>query len=168
MQDAASRFETPLAELWDKVKSVKIAMLTTVREDGSLRSRPMATQQCDPTDALWFATNVESPMAAELASNPQVCLSYGSADKDLWITVSGTAKLVNDRAKIHELWNPMMKVWWPEGPDDADIRLVEVDLSEAEYWHDRKPKLLQFAQMAVAAVTGKMPGKMGDDRKLTF
>ncbi|MES1211642.1 MAG: pyridoxamine 5'-phosphate oxidase family protein, partial [Acidobacteriota bacterium] len=36
-----------IEQLYAKIKGIRIAMLTTVDEDGSLRSRPMATQETE-------------------------------------------------------------------------------------------------------------------------
>ena len=35
------------------------------------------------------------------------------------------------------IWKEPYKVWFPKGPDDPEIVLVEVDLMEAEYWDNR-------------------------------
>jgi general stress protein 26 len=51
--------EEEIKKLVDLIHDVKIAMLTTVDHDGSLRSRPMATQQRSLT-----ATHGSLPMAA--------------------------------------------------------------------------------------------------------
>jgi len=40
--------ESPMAELWKKIKAVRIAMVTTLRRDGSVQSRPLMTQEHDP------------------------------------------------------------------------------------------------------------------------
>jgi len=42
-----------------------------------------------------------------------------------------------------------------------------VDVEQAQYWEDKKPKVLQFAEILVGAVTGHPP-KSGDERKLEF
>ena len=37
------------------------------------------------------------------------------------LSVSGTASLVRDRERIHELWNPVAGAWFPEGPDTPSV-----------------------------------------------
>lgn len=100
-------------ELWDKVERVRPAMLTTVDEDGSLRSRPMWTLGDDFDGSLWFFTADDAPKAAELERNPQVGLSYAAPDKDLYVSVSGRATLVHDKARIGKLWNIFAEAWFP-------------------------------------------------------
>jgi len=93
--------------------------------------------------------------------------SYAAPDKDLFVSVSGRAALVEDRAKAEELWNTFAEAWFPGGVDDPHLGLLRVDVEQAQYWEDKKPKVLQFAEILVGAVTGRPP-KSGDERKLDF
>ena len=154
-------------ELWERIEGVRTAMLTTVEADGSLRSRPMWTQGDAFDGSLWFFTSDEAPKVDELEANPHVGLSYAAPDKDLYISVTGRAQLVHDRAKAEELWNVFAEAWFPGGVDDPHLALLRVDVEHAHYWEDKKPKVLQFAEIALGAVTGKPP-KSGEERKLDF
>jgi general stress protein 26 len=40
--------------LADKIKDVRIAMMTTAEADGTMHSRPMATQEKEFDGDLWF------------------------------------------------------------------------------------------------------------------
>ncbi len=152
-------------ELWERIESVRPAMLTTVESDGSLRSKPMWTQGDEFDGSLWFFVSEAAATADELRRNPRVALSYAAPDKDLYISVSGNAELVRDRAKAEELWNTYAEAWFPGGVDDPDLALIRVDVDQAQYWEDKKPKLLQFAEILIGAVTGNPP-KSGDEKKL--
>src|SRR5688572_10975348 len=104
-----------LKTLIDKIKDVKIAMLTTVEADGTMHSRPMQTQQSDEDGSLWFFTGYESGKTSEIKNDSHVNLSYSDPDDNLYVSVSGTATVTRDKAKIDELWNPIMKAWFPGG-----------------------------------------------------
>jgi general stress protein 26 len=152
-------------ELWEKIKDVRPGMLTTTERDGSLRSRPMWTLSDEFDGYLWFFTAEDSPKAKELESNNQVCISYSAPDKDLFISVSGRAELIHDKAKAKEFWNPYAEAWFPEGLDDPSLALLRVEVEQAEYWEDNKPKVIQFAQALITAATGKQPD-WGENKKL--
>ena len=49
-----------IAELYELIDDVKIAMLTTVERDGSLVSRPMTTQARRDGVDLWFMTTTDT------------------------------------------------------------------------------------------------------------
>ena len=154
-------------ELWEKIEDVRTAMLTTVELDGSLRSRPMWTQGDEFDGALWFFASDDSPLVDELERSPRVGLSYGAPDKDLYLSVSGRAELVRDEGKAKELWNVFAQAWFPGGVDDPHLVLLRVDVEQAQYWEDKKPKVLQFAEIVLGAVTGHPP-KSGEEKKLDF
>lgn len=65
MQNDAERNEH-IKKLGELTKDIKFAMLTTVEPDGSLRSRPMATQQVEFDGDLWFFTGASSHKVHEI------------------------------------------------------------------------------------------------------
>jgi general stress protein 26 len=152
-------------ELWERIKEIRPAMMTTVEPDGSLRSRPMWTQGDEFDGSLWFFTGGDAPKVDELQRNPHVGLSYADPDKDLYISVSGRAQLVHDKAKAEELWNVFAEAWFPGGVDDPHLALLRVDVEHAHYWEDKKPKVLQFAEIVLGAIRDTPP-KSGEEKEL--
>ncbi len=121
-------------QLADKIKGIKMAMLTTREEDGVLRSRPMATQDMEFDGDLWFLTYDPSAKAQEVQQYDQVNVSYANPGDNLYISVSGSAEIVHDRKKIKDMWKPLYKAWFPNGEDDPKIALLKVHVTSAEYW----------------------------------
>jgi len=143
-----------LKKLKELVDEVRIAMLCTSQDD-HLRSRPMSTAQFDDEGNLWFFTNEHSGKADELAHNHQICLAYSSPSKNSYISISGDARIVNDWAKMKELYNPAIKAWFPQGLDDPNLALLKVTPFQAEYWDSSSSKMVTLFQMAKAIVTGE-------------
>ena len=154
-------------ELWEKIKEVQVAMMTTIQPDGSLRSRPMWTQseEGDFNGTIWFFTADESAKVDEIEKDRAVNLSYAARDKSVYVSVSGRAEVVTDRAKMKELWNPMAKAWFPDGLDTPELCLLRIDVEKAEYWDENKPKLLELLDTVRAVVTGTRPDG-GENEKL--
>lgn len=124
----------------------------------------MGTQQIDLIDGvLWFFTSSESPKAEEILHRKQVNLSYASVEKQRYVSVSGQAYLVRDRAKAKELWNPAAKLWFPDGVDDPTLILLRVDVVAAEYWDSPSSKMVQLYGMAKSALTGKKSSELGEN-----
>ncbi|CAA9554825.1 MAG: hypothetical protein AVDCRST_MAG86-120 [uncultured Truepera sp.] len=140
-------------QLWDKIKDVRVAMLTTVEDNSSLRSRPMYTQQAEFDGELWFFTADDSGKVEEISREHQVNLSYAEPKNSRYVSVSGVAELVKDRSKLEELWSPMLKAWFKDGLDDPHLALLRVRVTEAEYWDDTSSKMSQLFGMVKAAVT---------------
>jgi general stress protein 26 len=87
--------------------------------------------------------------------------------KDIYVSVSGSARVVENTAKKNDLWSKMAEAWFPGGVDDPDLALVEVKMTKAHYWNVKENKITQLFEMVSAAVTGKPPaytGETGDVR----
>lgn len=156
--------KSELRKFYDLVNDIKIAMMTTRRQDGHLRSRAMANQkQADGAD-LWFVTSEETAKLDDLAQDPHVNLSYFKDSSMEWISVSGTATLSRDRQKIKELYATDWKAWFPdEGdprhgtPDDPRFVLIGVDIHAAEFLEVNKPKPVVLYEVVKGWLTGKEP-----------
>ena len=158
-----------IAKLGALIKDIRVAMLTTVEEDGSLRSRPMATQTTPFDGTLWFFTEKSAPKVHEVEEEAHVNVSYAKPEDQLYVSVSGTARVVEDRAQIEALWHPMLKAWFPEGKDDPNVALLRVEVQKAEYWDSPSSKVVQLFGLAKALATGeRYDGEGADHEKLSL
>ena len=146
-----------LAALQEKLKRVRICMFTTGDSAGQLSSHPMALQDVAGDSCLWFFTAAHTNLARDLPAHPAVNLSFADPSDSLYVSVSGRAELLNDRARMAQLWNPLVAAWFPEGLDDPQLRLVKVDPHAAEYWDSNSSRMVQLMKMAKAALTGTPP-----------
>ena len=155
-----------IQKLNDLIKDVKVAMLTTI-DWGILRSRPMQTQEFDFDGDLWFFTSSETHKTEEIEKDRRVNVSYAAPDTNTYVSVTGTAEIVTDRAKIEELWNPIYKAWFPDGLEDPNLVLLKVAVEQAEYWDSPSSTLVQVAGFVKAMVTGERADG-GENRKINL
>ena len=153
-------------KLRDLIKDIRFAMLTTLEEDGTLKSRPMATQEVEFDGDLWFFTYGAAPKVDEIEHNQHVNVSYSEPKDQKYVSVSGTAQLVRDRQKIEELWNPLFKAWFPKGLDEPDLALLKVSVDKAEYWDSPSSTVVRLVGFAKAIITGEQIGNPGDNQKI--
>ncbi len=145
------------AALQEKIGAMRFAMFTTRDQNGHLVSQPMTNQQVDSDGGLWFYTRTTTELWDNIAHEPEVNVSFANPDDSTWVSVSGTAERVVDRARIHALWNAMVQAWFPAGPEDEHVVLVRVMPHAAEYWDSNDSKMVRMFAMAKAAVTGSTP-----------
>ncbi len=143
-----------IAKIAELIKDIRICMMTTAAGDGSFDSRPMATQKTEFDGTVWFLTRGESGKVAEIADDSHVSLLYADPGDSKYVSLKGRASTSHDRAKIHELWNPMYKAWFPQGEEDPAITVLKVDVTEAQYWEASSSKIVMGAKYLAAAVTG--------------
>lgn len=154
-----------IRKLDEMIKEIDFAMLTTVAEDGSLHSRPMSTQRAEFDGNLWFFTRASAPKVGEIEREHHVNVAYAKPEAQRYVSVSGLATVVRDRAKIGELWSPELKAWFPAGPDDPDLALLKVAVERAEYWDSPSSAVAHAISFAKAAVTGR-PADPGENEKI--
>lgn len=136
----------------DLIEGHRIAMLTSIGADGTLLSRPMALQEVEFDGDVWFFAERTSRKVENVTANPQVNVTVGSATT--WVSLTGTAVVVDNPDKKRELWSEAVKAWYPEGPDDEGLVLLKVVADSAEYW-DTPGRLATLISYAKARVTGE-------------
>lgn len=153
-----------LDKMYDMIEGIEIAMMTTRRPDGHLESRAMATQKPASGADLWFVTCEGTAKLRDIQSDPHVNLSFYKDRTREWISVSGIARITNERDKIRELYAADWKAWFPdEGdprhgtPDDPRMMLIGVDVHAAVFFEVTKPQPVVLYEVAKGWLTGSMP-----------
>jgi len=167
MQDTTTSPAEAQRKLAQFIHGIKMAMLTTSDTDGTLRSRPMATQAQAFDGDLWFFTARSSHKVAEIDADHRVNLSYADPSASKYVSVSGTARLVQDRAKAEAMWTPAYKAWFPKGLDDPDLCLLRVTPTQAEYWDTPGTGLAHAIGFVKAIATGQRASP-GDHEQLNL
>jgi len=153
-------------ELWDRLESLRTAMLTTHDAEGRMGSRPVTVLKIDD-GRMWFFTPVTGGIADDVKRDPEVHLSVMDKDDDLFVSLRGEALVERNPAKAKELWTTMAGAWFPGGPDDPNLGVLHVDVHRGDYWDVKASKLVQFYEMAKASLTKRTPENLGDHRRFT-
>jgi general stress protein 26 len=154
-------------DLWKLIKDIRFCMLTHRHPDGSLHSHPLTTQSksLKPGEPLCFFVSRKTELGQRLQADGNVCVNYADLKEDVWVCISGNARVVDDLDKKKSLFGALNKAWFPGGAEDPDLELIEVDIQHAEYWNVKESKTTQLLKMASAAVSGTPP-EMGEHREL--
>ncbi len=132
---------------------------TVIVSGQSVKTRPMAAQEVDSQGHLWFLGASDSVVVREIGQDPKVQLMFQGSPHSDFLTLYGHATLSRDKAKIDELWKPLMKTWFTEGKDDPRITVIQVAPAEGYYWDTKHNKVIVLAKM----VAGMLIGKTLDD-----
>ena len=155
---------TELEKFYALVEDIEVAMMTTRRADGHLRSRPMANQKRIGGADLWFVTAQGTAKVDDLSRDPHLNLAYYRDSNKEWISVSGTATLSTDRGTIRQLYAPDWKIWFPEEgdprhgtPEDPRLLLIGVTVHAAEFLEVNKPRPVMVFEIVKGWLTGTEP-----------
>ena len=144
------------------IDGIRIAMLTTVDDDGAPWSRPMAVQEREFDGDLWFFTSADSEKIEHIERNARVGVAFSKASENEYVVMAGTASVSNDRDKIRELWSEPARAWYPDGPDAPELRLIHVSADRAEYWDSPASVVAYAFGYAKAVLTGEGAADLGD------
>jgi general stress protein 26 len=143
--------EENVGKLREMIKGIEVAILTTTEDDGSLRSRPMLTLDVEFDGDLYFFTKVTAPKVDEVERDRHVCVSYVAPDDQRYVSMSGLARLLRDRAKMEELWIPQLEAWFHDGLKDPELALLWISVTQAEYWEGPSGTLVYMAGVKAMA-----------------
>jgi general stress protein 26 len=153
-------------KLREMIKDIDFCMLTTLDENSDLHSRPMSLNgEADQEGNLWFFTQGHSHKVSEINKTPKCNVSFAKPDDHRYVSITGKASLVTDKAKIEELWQPTLKAWFPKGTEEPDIALLRVSIEKAEYWDSPNGAVAQVIGFVKAIVTGEQ-ADWGENKKL--
>lgn len=135
------------------VKDIKYTMMTTRNGENHLHSCPMNTTETSiGAKEIWFIGHKPSETVDNIKQNPEVNLAYVTQESDKYLSISGTAELVEDEEKLNELWSVMYNAYFEQGKEDPMVQLIKVVPHGAEYWANGNA-ITSAVKMAAAALT---------------
>ena len=154
--------EKALAKIRELLEKLPIAFMVTA-DHGTLTARPIGVvgDNAEFDGALWFITDKRSRKVAAIEAGATTTLLFQNDKEGTYLHLSGRAAVVEDAAKLKELYTTLQRTWFPKGVDDPDITLVRFDADEADYWDSHDSYIRLAAAFAKSIVTGT-PGKSGN------
>ncbi|NEX47786.1 pyridoxamine 5'-phosphate oxidase family protein [Pseudotabrizicola algicola] len=146
---------------WKEMESVHSAMLSV----GDARHVPMSPYARKEDRAIWFITAQGTALVEAITSGQSDASLIVTGESNIHARIEGSASLVQDRAKLEELWNPVASSWF-DGIDDPDIRLIRLVPTEAEVWLTSGGMGFAF-ELVKSKLTGKQPDT-GEHFSVTF
>ena len=156
MPDQVSAKADDIARVWDILEKNSIGMLTTRFSDG-LRSRPLDARSDRNAEAILFLTDVRGFKDDEIGAHPDVCWIVTVPGNNVYLSITGRASVAKDLLRARKIWKSTDSVWWKEGPDDPNCRVLTIEPILAELWDGPSSKLVAAFEFAKAKITGEIP-----------
>ena len=142
-----------IKELTDKASTCFFC--TNIRMGKPFATRPMSVQKFDEQGNFWFLSANDSHKNDEIAAEPTVQLLFQGSDYSDFLHIYGKATISENRQKIKELWQPILKVWFTEGVDDPRISVIKVEPLEGYYWDTKNNMVVGMIKRVAGAIAGK-------------
>ncbi|MBS9475935.1 pyridoxamine 5'-phosphate oxidase family protein [Ancylobacter radicis] len=151
-------------KVWAMMADIRTCMLVT-KQGITLRGRPMHAFPAREEGCIWFLTDRRGHTDDELARDPQGALTFAKPSSNDFLSVSGECEVLEDRAKLDDLWNEAARAYWPDGKGDPNIRVLRFLPSDAEYWDGTGSSVVIAVKMMAARLAGERPD-LGENRKV--
>ena len=142
-----------IKELTDKASTCFFC--TNIRMGKPFATRPMSVQKFDEQGNFWFLSANDSHKNDEIAAEPTVQLLFQGSDYCDFLHIYGKATISENKQKIKELWQPILKVWFTEGVDDPRISVIKVEPLEGYYWDTKNNMVVGMIKRVAGAIAGK-------------
>lgn len=118
-------------------------------------ARPMSVRKVDEQGRVYFMSAKDSHTNEELARDPEVRLFFQGSGRSDFLELTGRASISTDKAKIKELWSPLIKTWFTAGVDDPRITVLTFVPREGYYWDNKHGDAVAGIKMMIGAAIGK-------------
>jgi general stress protein 26 len=118
------------------ISTARYCALITQGANGLAHARTMDPFPPDNHLVIWFGTNPKSRKVAELRRHRRVTLYYFDRDSPAYVTITGFARLVNDRAEKAKHWKDEWKAFYPNR--DRAYLLIAVTPQVLEVVNEKK------------------------------
>jgi general stress protein 26 len=152
--------------VWEILERSPVGMLTTCFQDG-LRARPLDARPNRPTGDVFFVIDVRGLKDDEIRAKPDVCFTVIDADQHAYLSITGRATILSDEALLRKIWKRSDDVWWPDGPQDENVRILRLEPKTADLWDGPANSAVAAFEMSKARLTGDEPD-LGENRKVSF
>lgn len=142
-----------IKELVDKASTCFFC--TRLLKGQPFATRPMSVQKLDEEGIFWFLSAADSYKNKELAEDPHVQLLFQGSDYSDFLQLYGTATITEDKQKIKELWNPILKTWFTKGIDDPRISVIRIEPKSGYYWDTKHNMAIGMIKRVAGAIVGK-------------
>lgn len=118
------------------MKTARYCALITTNPRGGVDARTMDAFAPDEEMIVWLATNPRSRKVTEIRRHPRVTLYYFDQENQAYVTIHGTARLVNERAEKSRHWKEEWSTFYPDR--DRDYLLIKVSPTRLEVVDTKK------------------------------
>jgi general stress protein 26 len=130
----------------------------TVDQNGEANARVVRTSPLSDDWGLRFMTDRRSRKAREIERTGRLTLAYQNDADGAYVTLVGRATIIGDVAVKQATWKPESLRWYPGGPTDPNVVLVDFTTERIELWsapHDVMPDASKGLWAAALSRDGK-------------
>jgi general stress protein 26 len=115
----------------------------------------MNVRRIDDDGTLWFLSADSRLQERRAARDASVTLYFQGSTHSDFLRLDGRAAVTTDKKIIKELWEPILKTWFADGPDDPRLTAIRVTPTAGYYWDTMHGNAVAGVKMMLGAMIGK-------------
>lgn len=131
-----------------------------------LRARPLEARPDRQAGLIFFVTDYHSDKEDEIRAQPDVGIVFIDFENNAYVSITGRARVFRGAEKTKAVWRKSDDVWWPGGPMDPNVCLLQIEPLIGEMWDEPRSRIVTYLEFAKAELTGQEPN-LGENRKMT-
>jgi general stress protein 26 len=117
------------------IAGAQYATLVTLDERGAPRARTVQPRPPEADFSVWLATNPRTRKVQDITRDPRVVLHYFDPARPGYVSITGRARVVRDRATKNAHWEPAWDAFYKDR--DTSVVLISVVPSRIEIVSDK-------------------------------
>lgn len=118
----------------ETVEKVKFCFACTLAEDGTVNARLVQPGRLAEDWSVRFMTLRSTRKVPEMESSGRLTLAYQYDPESAHVVLLGRPRIIDDVEAKRAVWSPEADRWFPGGPEDPDVVLVELATERIELW----------------------------------
>jgi general stress protein 26 len=147
-----------MSRLAQHLEGQRTTMLSFADDHGQITARPMTPLEMDAQGEIWMLASRKAMAPIFAAALRQSTLTFSDAERSVYISIAGVARLVDDAERKAELWSTMARPWFPGGADDTDLVLLAVQPQLADIWAGPDSEVLRLLALTASLVAARPIG----------
>ena len=148
----------PLSELAEPGTTLMVA----TRSGNGVESRPLTVAEVSD-DRLSILVDTTADWAKDLGVDEWVHVTISDTRANDFASMSGSANVDTDPARIDELWNPFADAYFPDGRDSDGIAILDITVESGSYWDSPNGRLGSVISLVKAKLgSADQAGEHGD------
>ncbi len=158
--------DDPKAALFAAMDEVRVGMLGVLASGRHMQ--PMTHFPEPRTGTVWFITSTETDLVRSVGVGARAHYCVTGRDHNFHACLAGTIEQSNDRAKLEELWSPVVGAWFEGGIEDPSVCLLRLMLQEAALWSSTDSALRFGLEVVRANLSPEHKPDLGEHAVIRF
>ena len=147
-----------MRRLAQHLEGQRTSMLSFSDDHGQITARPMTPLEMDAQGEIWMLASRRAMAPIFVAALRQANLTFSDAERSVFISIAGVARLSDDAQRKAALWSVVARPWFPGGADDPDLVLLALTPQLADIWDGPESDVMRLLALTASLVAARPIG----------